>query len=96
MNKKIILGVLIGFLANFIGMILYVVIFLDSGFDEAIYKITHFNLLGKIIALGAALNFLPFFICLNKNKVYMARGVLIATIIAALITLIYKLNNWLG
>lgn len=96
MNKQIILGVLIGFLANFIGMILYVVIFLDGGFDEAMYKITNFNLLGKIIALGAALNFLPFFICLNKDKVYLARGVLLATIAAALFTLIYKINIWLG
>lgn len=96
MNKQIIIGIFIGFVANFIGMILYVAIFLNVGFDEGMYKITNFNLLGKIIALGAALNFLPFFIFLNKDKVYLARGVLIATILAALVTLVYKLIIWFG
>ena len=79
MNKirsDIFIGVLLGFAANFIGMILYVLIFIDQNFNDVIYKVNEFNLLGKIIALGAALNFLPFFILLNKNKIYMARGVL--------------------
>lgn len=96
MKTEILIGILLGFVANVVGMILYVFIFLDQNLTDAIYKIKEFNLIGGIIALGAAVNFLPFFLLLNKNKVYMARGVLIATIIAALITLIYKLNNWLG
>ena len=99
MNKirsDIFLGLLIGFVANLIGMILYVLIFIDQNLDDVLYKVSEFNLLGKIIALGAAVNFLPFFILLNKNKIYMARGVLIAMIIAALTTLIYNLNNWFG
>ena len=87
---------LLGFIANLIGIFIYVLIFIDVNFTDAIYKIREFNLVGSIIALGAAINFLPFFILLNKNKVYMARGVLIATIIAAIFTLIYKLNIWLG
>ena len=87
---------LLGFIANLIGIFIYVLIFIDVNFTDAFYKIQEFNLVGSIIALGAAINFLPFFILLNKNKVYMARGVLIATIIAAIFTLIYKLNIWLG
>ena len=77
-------------------MILYVLIFIDQNLDDVLYKVREFNLLGKIIALGAAVNFLPFFIFLNKNKIYMARGVLIAMIIAALTTLVYNLDNWFG
>ena len=77
-------------------MILYVLIFIDQNLNDVMYKVNEFNLLGKIIALGAALNFLPFFILLNKNKIYMARGVLIAMIIAALTTLVYNLDNWFG
>jgi len=96
MKTQIFLGIILGFVANLIGMALYILIFLDTNLTDAFYKIKEFNLIGGIIALGAAVNFLPFFILLNKNKVYMARGVLIATIIAAIITLIYKLNNWFG
>ena len=96
MRSQIFLGILLGFVANILGMFLYILIFIDANFTDAIYKIKEFNLVGSIIALGAAINFLPFFILLNKNKVYMARGVLIATIIAAIFTLIYKLNIWLG
>ena len=96
MRSQIFLGILLGFVANTLGMFLYILIFIDANFTDAIYKIKEFNLVGSIIALGAAINFLPFFILLNKNKVYMARGVLIATIIAAIFTLIYKLNIWFG
>jgi predicted permease len=96
MKTEILIGILLGFVANVVGMILYVFIFLDQNLTDAIYKIKEFNLMGGIIALGAALNFLPFFLLLKKNKVYMARGVLIATIIAALITLIYKINIWIS
>ena len=39
--------------------------------------------IGKIIALGAILNFLPFFVFLKKKQHYHARGVLLATIVAA-------------
>ena len=96
MKTQIVFGILLGFIANLIGMILYVLIFIDQNLDDVVYKVREFNLLGKIIALGAAVNFLPFFILLNKNKIYMARGVLIAMIIAALTTLVYNLDNWFG
>jgi len=96
LKTKIFLGIILGFVANLVGIVLYILIFLDANLSDALYKIRTFNLLGGIIALGAAFNFLPFYILLNKNKVYMARGVLIATVIAALITLFFKLNNWFG
>ena len=97
MNKitsNILIGIIVGFIANLIGTILYTLIFIDQDLNDVLYKVNEFNLLGKIIALGAALNFLPFFILLNRNKVYMARGVLIAMIVAALTTLVYKLDIW--
>ncbi len=96
MRSQIFLGMLLGFAANILGMFMYILIFIDANFTDALYKIKEFNLVGSIIALGAAINFLPFFILLNKNKVYMARGVLIATILAALVTLVYKLDVWFG
>jgi len=41
--------------------------------------------LGKIIALGALLNFFPFFVFLKKNQIYHARGVVLATVLAAIL-----------
>ena len=93
-KSNILTGLVIGFIANVIGMLLYVLIFVSGDLNDVYYKIDQFNLAGKIIALGAAANFLPFFILLNKNKIYMARGVVIAMIISALITLFYNLNIW--
>ena len=93
-RKDIFIGLLIGFAANLLGMLLYMLIFIDQNLHDIIYKVNQFSLFGKVISLGAALNFLPFFILLNKNKIYMARGVLIAMITAAFITLIYNFNIW--
>ena len=45
---------------------------------------------GNIIALGAILNLFIFFIFLKKNQFYRARGVILATIIAAISILILE------
>ncbi|MGM0634784.1 MAG: hypothetical protein ACQESK_01870 [Bacteroidota bacterium] len=89
-KKEISIGIAIGIIANLIGMFLYVAIFTDYAFERALETAVKFNVLGKIIALGAAINFLPFFWFLKKNLVYRARGVFIATIAAAVLTLILK------
>jgi hypothetical protein len=48
------------------------------------------GMLGNIIALGALLNFLVFFVFLKKKQYYRARGVVMATLIAAIVVLISK------
>jgi hypothetical protein len=48
------------------------------------------DLLGNIIALGALLNFVVFFAFLKKKQYYRARGVVLATLVAAIIILISK------
>jgi hypothetical protein len=44
------------------------------------------GILGKVMALGAVLNIASFYILLQKKKELMARGVILATIILAIIT----------
>lgn len=88
--KEVIIGFLIGILANLTGMYFYIILF--SGFDveQAIMTAVKEDVIGGLIALGAILNFLPFFVFLKKNQYYRARGVLIASLLAAIVIAITK------
>jgi hypothetical protein len=44
------------------------------------------GVLGKVMALGAVLNIAAFYVLLQKKKELMARGVILATIVLAIIT----------
>jgi hypothetical protein len=46
--------------------------------------------MGSLIALGALLNLGAFFIFLKKKQYYRARGVVLATVLAALLVLVSK------
>lgn len=92
-KRNILIGFLTGLSANVAGLILYVTIFSQMGLDETLQDAWFNNYLGKIIALGAALNFLPFFIFLKKNLIYHARGVLLATVITAIIIAITNIGS---
>ena len=82
-KRQVFVGFLVGVAANFIGVILYTLILSDLDLVTAFKDAIRNNYLGKVIALGAALNFLPFFLFLRKKMDYHARGVLLATLITA-------------
>ncbi len=84
-KRNILIGFLTGISANISGIILYILLFSKMGLEETLRDAWYNEYLGKIIALGAALNFLPFFIFLRKDLIYHARGVLLATLIMAII-----------
>ena len=94
-KKEIVIGLLLGVLANTIGFVLCVLIFSSlsnhvSSFGETIKASIANDSFGSLIILGAILNLVLFFLFLKKNKPYRARGVLLATIIAALCIAISK------
>lgn len=88
--KKIdlLLGFLIGIATCFIGVYLFLTLFTDYGFAEGISLMKTRGLMGKIITLGAILNLIAFFILLKTKKEMMARGVILATLILAIVTVI--------
>ncbi|PKP26900.1 MAG: hypothetical protein CVU03_01675 [Bacteroidetes bacterium HGW-Bacteroidetes-2] len=90
MKKEIIIGFLIGITANFIGTYLYIFFFLDYDFETSIRFARMNDTVGNLIALGAILNLLAFFLLLKKGQLYRARGVVLATIVAAIIILLSK------
>lgn len=90
-RKKILIGFLTGIFANSAGIFLYISIFSELDVPSTIKDAIKNDYLGKVIVLGAALNFLPFFVFLKKDQVYQARGVLLATIVCAIIIAVIKI-----
>ncbi|HLV93380.1 MAG TPA: hypothetical protein VKX34_09675 [Aequorivita sp.] len=90
-TKEILIGLIVGLLCNASGMYLYIFFFSDYEIEDSLKLALENDFLGSLIALGAILNFLAFFVFLKKNQAYRARGVLLATIIAALGILVSKL-----
>ena len=91
--KEVILGFLFGLIANCSGSYLYVFFLSEIKHLslESTFNITvHEGLLGNIVVLGALMNLLVFFVFMKKNQYYRARGVILATLIAAIVVLISK------
>lgn len=91
-KKEILFGFLTGIAANIVGMLIYILIFSDLSILETLQESIQGEFIGTLITAGAILNFLPFFYFLKKEKTYRARGVLMASILAALIIAIIKLT----
>ncbi len=90
MKKEILIGFVVGIIANLAGSYLYIYFFSKYSLETTIKVATKEDLLGNIIALGAILNLLAFFVFLKKGQLYRARGVVLATVAAALGILIAK------
>lgn len=92
MIVEILIGIIFGLVANVIGIYLYLFFFFDlqDGIRNTLRIAASNDLLGKIISLGALLNLPTFFILLRKGYFYRARGVVLATLVAAIGILISK------
>lgn len=89
-KKEILTGFAVGIIANTLGTLLYIVIFSDFGIIETYNAAVAQGHVGSLLALGAILNLIAFFGFLRLRRDYRARGVLMATVLTALIILYYK------
>lgn len=92
MNKKQELGIgfVVGVIANTIGTLLYILLFSDIGIVETFEAAVKQGHVGSLLALGAILNLIAFFGFLKIRRDQRAKGVLIATILTAMLILYYK------
>ncbi|MFI1770470.1 hypothetical protein [Thalassobellus citreus] len=92
MKKEIFIGLLVGLIANAIGLFIAATL-LGQGddFTTVIKAAADEGFLGKLISLGAILNLIAFFIFIRKKQDYRARGVLLITVFIAVFTFIFKL-----
>ena len=89
-RKEVIIGFLVGLIANSFGTLLYILIFSDLGVVETFQAAITQGHLGRLLALGAILNLVAFFGFLRIKREHRARGVMIATLLTTLIILFYK------
>ena len=88
MNKKdLLLGFLIGFATTLLGSFLFIIFFTEFKFIAGIQIMKSQGNLGKLITLGSILTLIAFGILLKMNKEMMARGVVLAVIALAILTL---------
>ena len=88
MNKiDLLIGFLIGILASLIGSFLFIFFFTDFDFLAGVQAMKAEGKIGKLITLGSILDLVAFGILLKMNKDSMARGVVLAVIMIAIITL---------
>ena len=89
-KKEIVIGFLVGVIANTVGTLLYILLFSDLGIKETFQAAIQQGHVGSILALGAILNLIVFFLFLRIRRDNRAKGVLLATILTALVILYYK------
>ncbi|MGF1557484.1 MAG: hypothetical protein ACFCUL_00160 [Flavobacteriaceae bacterium] len=89
-KKELIIGFLVGIIANTLGTLLYILLFSSLGIKDTFNVAVQQGHVGSLLALGAILNLLAFFLFLRIRRDHRAKGVLIATLITALIILYYK------
>ncbi|MBC2837794.1 hypothetical protein [Robiginitalea sp. SC105] len=91
-RKETAIGFIVGIIANAIGVLLYILLFSDMGIADAYLAAVEQGHVGSLLALGAILNLAAFFGFLRLRRDYRARGVLMATVITALVILYYKIS----
>ncbi len=89
-KKEIAIGFLVGIIANTFGTLLYILLFSELPINETFKAAFSQGYLGSLLALGAVLNLVAFFLFLRMKRDLRARGVMIATLLTALIILVYK------
>ena len=90
-TRSISIGVVIGLIASAIGLVLTLLIFGEgNSLSNSLQVAIDSDVLTKLVSMGAILNLAVFFLFLKRNEDSKARGVLIATIIVAIITIIVR------
>ena len=89
-KKELIVGFIVGIIANTIGTLAYILLFSDLGIVETFEVAIQQGHVGSLLALGAILNLVAFFGFLKIRRDQRAKGVLIATLLTALVILYYK------
>ena len=88
MNKiDLLIGFIIGIIASILGSYIFITFFTGFDFMTGIHTMKSEGKLGKLITLGAILNLVVFAFLLKLDREMMARGVILAVISIAIITI---------
>ncbi len=86
-RKEVFIGFIVGLIANGIGLILAIFIFGNGdGIETTIQQSIAQGFFNKLVSIGAVLNLIAFFLFIKLKRDYRARGVILATILIAIVT----------
>jgi len=89
-KKDILIGFLVAIFATSAGFFLYLEYASPYSFNEAFALVMKGDLIAKVLTLAAIPNLFVFFVFLKKKQDNKAKGVLLATILTAFLTLILQ------
>ncbi len=93
-KKEITIGFFVGLIAATFGLIIAIQIFGKSDdWGEVVSQAIRNGTLTKLMSIGALLNLGAFFLFLKKNQDQRAKGVLIATLLIFITTMVIKFIN---
>lgn len=86
-KKEVFIGFFVGIIANVIGIIIAIFIFgngddIETSVQQSIAQ----GFFSKLVSIGAVLNLIAFFLFIKLKRDYRARGVILATILIAIVT----------
>lgn len=87
-RNHVLIGGLIGFIATAIGFYFYAQVFHKYSMKFIERLIIEEGMLGEIIAYSAMPNLLAFFVFIKRKEDYKARGVMLATMLIAIVVFI--------
>jgi len=82
------IGFIVGIIATAMGFYFYVEYALDGTFKDAMAVMKAKSLYGMVLSISAIPNLIAFFVFLKKKQDLRARGVLLATLLIAILILI--------
>jgi len=86
-KKEILIGFVVGLLANAIGFIIAILIFGDGADVTTAFKQSLAQgFFSKLVSMGAVLNLIVFFLFIKQKRDYGARGVILATVVVTIAT----------
>ena len=91
-NRQLLLGTLLGILIPaFIMTLMYAIKFKESSLESFIDTAVSQGIASAIIVLAVLGNLGLFFLCLWRDKLWAARGVMISTLLYGMLMLYFKL-----
>lgn len=80
-------GFVIGIVTALAGTLLFLQFFTSAGISS-INTMRQMGLMGQIITIGSLLNLIVFFIMISKKRDMVARGIILATLTLAILTVL--------
>ncbi|MEO6346844.1 MAG: hypothetical protein ABIO60_02950 [Aquaticitalea sp.] len=86
-KKEVFIGLAVGLIANILGLIIAILLFgHGQSIETALKASVAQGFFGKLVSIGAILNLIAFFLFIKLKRDYRARGVILATVLVAILT----------